>query len=115
MKTTGLNKEFEKEINKINEQIKEKYKPKKMILYGSSAKGNVTENSDIDMLIIKETSKKRNERFREVRAIVRDLKRRIPFSPLVYTPAEIEKRMDLGDFFVKEILEEGKVLYESKR
>jgi len=81
-------------------------------LFGSSARGMITENSDIDMLIIKDTDKKRNERFREVRALVRDLKRRIPFSPLVYTPAEIEKRVNLGDFFVKEILKEGKVLYE---
>ncbi|ODS40919.1 MAG: hypothetical protein A7315_15430 [Candidatus Altiarchaeales archaeon WOR_SM1_79] len=112
MKTGKLNKEFEKEIGKINEQIKEKYKPEKIILFGSSVNGNVTENSDIDMLIIKETDKKRNERFREVRAIVRDLKRRIPFSPLVYTPAEIEQRMNLGDFFIKEILKEGKVIYE---
>ena len=112
MKTNELNEEFEKEINKINEQIKEKYKPEKIILYGSSARGTITENSDIDLLIIKETDKKRNERFREVRAIVRDLKRRIPFSPLVYTPTEIEQRLNLGDFFIKEILKEGKVLYE---
>lgn len=112
MKTEELNKEFEKEINKINEQLKEKYKPEKIILYGSSARGTITENSDIDMLIIKDTNKKRNERFREVRALVRDLKRRIPFSPLVYTPTEIEQRLNLGDFFIKEILEEGKVLYE---
>ena len=115
MKTRELNMEFEKEINKINEQIKEKYKPDKIILFGSSARGTITENSDIDMLIIKDTDKKRNERFREVRALVRDLKRRIPFSPLVYTPVEIEKRVNLGDFFVKEILKEGKVLYESER
>ncbi len=112
MKTRELNKEFEKEINKINEQIKEKYQPEKIILYGSSARGTITENSDIDLLIIKKTDKKRNERFREVRTIVRDLKRRIPFSPVVYTPNEIEQRINLGDFFIKEILEKGKVLYE---
>ncbi|ODS40079.1 MAG: hypothetical protein A7315_09620 [Candidatus Altiarchaeales archaeon WOR_SM1_79] len=74
MKTGKLNKEFEKEIKKINEQIKEKYEPDKIILFGSSAKGTITENSDIDMLIIKDTDKKRNERFREVRALVRFMK-----------------------------------------
>lgn len=112
MKTRDLNEEFEIEIDRLSRQIKEKYKPEKIILFGSSIKGNMTENSDIDMLIIKETDKKRNERFREVRVLVRDLKRRIPFSPLVYTPAEIEQRLNLGDFFIKEILKEGKVLYE---
>lgn len=111
-KKKDLNKEFEREINKINEKIKEEYKPEKIILFGSSAKGTITEDSDIDMLIIKDTDKKRNERFREVRSLVRDLKRRIPFSPVVYTPKEIEHRLNLGDFFIKEILKEGKVLYE---
>jgi len=112
MKTQKLNAKFEKEINRIKEQIKEKYTPDKIILFGSSVRGTVTEDSDIDMLIIKDTDKKRNERFREVRALVRDLKRRIPFSPLIYTPVEIEQRLNLGDFFIKEILKEGKVLYE---
>ena len=115
MKTRELNEEFEREIDEIGRQIKEKYKPEKIILFGSLIKGKITEDSDIDMLIIKDTNKRRNERFREVRAIVRDLKRRIPFSPLVYTPGEIEQRLNLGDFFIKEILKEGRVLYESKR
>jgi len=114
MKTRELNEYFEREIDKLGRQIKEKYKPEKIILFGSSIKGKITEDSDIDMLIIKETDKKRNERFREVRALVRDLERRIPFSPLVYTPTEIEQRLNLGDFFIKEILKEGKVLYESE-
>jgi predicted nucleotidyltransferase len=112
MKTRELNEEFEREIDRLSRQIKEKYKPEKIILFGSSIKDNITEDSDIDMLIIKETDKKRNERFREVRTLVRDLKRRIPFSPLVYTPTEIEQRLNLGDFFIKKILKEGKVLYE---
>jgi len=40
---------------------------------------------------------------------------RIPVSPLVYTPEEVEKRLNMGDAFVQEIIREGKVLYEVDR
>ena len=38
----------EKEIDSITRQIIEKYKPKKIILFGSMAQGYVTLDSDID-------------------------------------------------------------------
>ena len=43
---------FEKEIKAITEQIVKKYKPEKIILYGSAARGDFKKDSDIDMLII---------------------------------------------------------------
>jgi uncharacterized protein len=45
------------------------------------------------------------------------LKHEIPMDVLVRTPVEIAKRLKYGDFFIKEILENGKILYErnSKR
>ena len=52
MDSGKLKNAFEKEVEKITGQIREKYKPDKIILFGSSAKGNITENSDIDMLIV---------------------------------------------------------------
>jgi len=54
--------------------VKEKYKPEKIILYDLSARETITENNDIDLPIVKETDKKRNERFKEVRALLRDEK-----------------------------------------
>ncbi|ODS34920.1 hypothetical protein BEH94_02500 [Candidatus Altiarchaeales archaeon WOR_SM1_SCG] len=111
MNHSKLKKDFEKEVEKITGQIKEKYKPDKIILFGSSAKGNVTENSDIDMLIIKDTNKRRVERIREVLSIVDyDL----PFEPVVFTNEELRKRLALNDFFIKNILKEGKILYGQK-
>ena len=43
------------ELRKLIQQVIEKYQPDKIILFGSYAYGNPDENSDADILIIKET------------------------------------------------------------
>lgn len=45
----------QKEINSISRQIIEKYKPQKIILFGSAVWGNFTRDSDLDFLIVKKT------------------------------------------------------------
>jgi hypothetical protein len=35
----------------------------------------------------------------------------VSVSPLVYTPQELQARVDLKDFFIREVLEKGEVLY----
>jgi predicted nucleotidyltransferase len=101
-------------IGDIVEKIKEVYSPQKIILFGSYASGQPREDSDIDLLIIKETDQKPMERWLNIRKSVRDISRKTVVSPFVYTPAEIEQRFKLGDFFLKRILEEGELLYERK-
>ena len=53
-------------INKLVEAIKINYKPQRIILFGSHAWGNPTEESDIDLLIIKDTDKPFHKRWAEV-------------------------------------------------
>ncbi|MGB8657809.1 MAG: nucleotidyltransferase domain-containing protein [Candidatus Zixiibacteriota bacterium] len=101
-------------ILEIVEKIKKGYKPDKIILFGSYAGGKPTIHSDIDIMIIKRTNKKRIHRCVDVRRIVYDPNRGIPFSPLVFTPGEIQRRVSLGDQFIREILQKGRVLYEKK-
>ena len=98
-------------INEIVDRISKGYKPKKVILFGSYAYGKPTEDSDIDLLIIKNTDKRPIDRWVEVKRILRDNRRMLPVSPLVYTEKEIEERIAVKDFFVEEIFEKGKVLY----
>lgn len=105
------NKEIRKIINQITERLKSEYTPQKVILFGSYAYGNPSSDSDLDLFIIKQTNKERRERFVEVKKLVYDPKRKVVFSPLVYTPAEVEERLSMGDDFVAEILEKGEVLY----
>ena len=98
-------------ILRIVEQIKEGYEPEKIILYGSYAYGKPTKNSDIDLFIVKETDKRRVDRFVEVSRLVDEWGRQVSISPLVYTPREVEERLALGDDFMEEILSRGEILY----
>lgn len=104
-----MEKDFEEEIKKITLQIIEKYKPEKIILFGSAARGEKTLNSDADFLIIKkETPFYGADRIRELSRLI---DRNIPIDLLIYTPEEFEKNLKKGDPFLKSILKEGKVLY----
>jgi predicted nucleotidyltransferase len=100
---------FEKEIKNITKQIIDKYKPVKIILFGSAVHGKLTRDSDVDFLIIKkETPLYGVDRMRE---LSRMIERDIPVDLLVYRPEEFEKRLAMGDPFLKSIIKEGKVLY----
>jgi len=100
---------FQAEIKRITDQIISNYRPQKIILFGSVARGEFNEDSDLDMLIVKNTSKRRVDRIKEVLFAV---DYNLPFEPLVYTPREIEERKKLGDNFILEVLSQGRVLYE---
>lgn len=103
--------EVRKIISEIVNKIIKGYEPKKIILFGSYAYGEPTEDSDIDLLIIKNTDKRPIDRWVEVKRLLRDNSRTLPVSPLVYTEKEIEERNVIKDFFVEEIFEKGEVLY----
>jgi uncharacterized protein len=98
-------------IRQLVEKIVRSYSSKKIILFGSYAYGNPTPESDIDLLIIKNTDKRPMDRWMEVKRILRDPERAIAVSPLVYTEREIEERRAIRDFFLEEIFEKGKMLY----
>lgn len=103
---------LKKILFEIIEDIKTKYNPEKIILYGSFAYGVPDENSDIDLLIIKETSERPLDRRIRVRRIVDIRDSSYPaFSPIVLTPNEIKQRLEIGDQFIQEILTRGEVLY----
>ena len=90
--------------------IVEKYSPEKIIIFGSYANGNPTEDSDVDLLIIKDTNVPRSKRLREVRKYLRGMK--IPLDLIVYNHSEIKKWQNVKQAFITRILENGKVLYE---
>ena len=100
---------LEKEISNIATQIIEKYKPEKIILFGSAARGDEGPDSDADFLVIKKKTPLYGAE--RARKLSRMIKRSIPVDFLVYRPEEFEKRVEMGDPFLKAILKEGKVLY----
>lgn len=99
------------EIEQIILRLVKDYQPQQIILFGSLAYGEPDEDSDIDLLVVKDTPETPLERRVRVRRLVADPQRRIPFSPFVLTPDELASRLDMGDAFYQEIVRRGKVLY----
>jgi predicted nucleotidyltransferase len=98
-----------KEIRNKVKAITEKYEPEKIILFGSCAAGNTTSASDVDLLIIMNTNRSTWDLAVEISST---LKHSFPMDILVRTPQEIARRLKYGDFFIRDIMEKGKVLYE---
>ncbi len=99
------------ETDQIIERIIQHCQPEKIILFGSVARNEIKENSDIDLLIIKESDKKRPFRVKEIFKALRGMVRNYPLDAIVYTPEELDKRILIGDYFIKRILSEGKTVY----
>lgn len=102
------------ETQTLVQKIVDYLKPERIIVFGSVVRGEADANSDIDLLIIKKSDKKRPFRIKEVFEAIRGMDRSYPLDPIVYTPEEIAKRLSLGDYFVKRVLTEGKVVYGSE-
>jgi len=101
---------YQKELKKIVEALKA-YKPAKIILFGSMLSSDRPSN-DIDLFLIKNTHKPHRERCIEARSY---FPQNIPVDLIIYTPAELKQSLKIGNFFIEDILNEGKVLYEAKR
>ena len=85
------------------------YQPEKIILFGSMARGDADEYSDIDLIVIKETKQRFVRRLVEINAFI---PLDIGVDVLIYTPTELETMLAEGNPFIEKALEEGKVLYE---
>ncbi len=91
------------------------YAPQRVFLFGSHVYGEPDQHSDLDLLIVKETTETPFQRRVKVGRIVQDRNRRTPIQPLVITPEELEERIYMGDPFLTEIVEKGEVIYDAKR
>lgn len=100
----------QKAIDQVVEQIVEKFKPQKIILFGSYGRGNPRPESDVDLLVVMKTSDKKINQSLEIR---RHLDVMFGLDLVVYTSKRVKERVDMGDWFLRDVLKEGKVLYES--
>lgn len=96
----------------ITQNIVTHFQPQKIILFGSQAWGRTHRDSDIDFLVI--TNQLHLLRPAQRRWTIKSICQPpfVPMDLLVYTPSEIQKRIDAGDLFLKKILAKGKILYE---
>ncbi|MBI5298886.1 MAG: nucleotidyltransferase domain-containing protein [Deltaproteobacteria bacterium] len=98
----------EKKIKKVAQKIATKFYPDKIILFGSWAWGKPGPDSDVDLLIVKETKDARKFAM-EVDGYI--FPRPFPLDIIVYRQSQIDKRYKMGDFFISEIMDKGKILY----
>jgi predicted nucleotidyltransferase len=101
------------QIKEVTKRIVENYRPEKVILFGSYAKGNPTVDSDLDLLVIKNSHLPRYKRGSEIRKHLRGMK--IPIDLVVYTNEEIARWRDVKMAFITTAIETGVVLYEEQR
>ncbi len=103
--------QFDKEVGNIVSQLVTLYKPEKIFLFGSLAEGRVKQGTDIDLFIIKKDVPELGvDRIRQLDALI---KYGLATDFIVYRPDEVEQRLKLGDPFIRNILEKGKVLYNA--
>lgn len=98
------------QIAEITARIVQNAKPEKIVLFGSYARGTATEDSDLDLLVIKESPLPRYKRGQEIRKHLRRLK--VPIDLVVYTKEEIERWQNVKTAFITTALKTGVVLYE---
>jgi len=99
-----------KTIRRIAQHIAERFDPEQIILFGSHAYGKPTGDSDVDLLVVMDTPKD------ELEAMV-EIAKSLPIltfgvDVIVRSRRTLERRKKLGDWFLREVTEKGKVLYE---
>ena len=95
-------------IRRFANEVAERFRPDKIILFGSHAYGTPHADSDVDILVVMPA---RNELGQAVR-IRLSVDYSFPLDLLVRTPSNMAWRLAEGDSFLREIVAKGKVLYE---
>jgi predicted nucleotidyltransferase len=99
-----------KEIRDLSRRIAREFHPRRIVLFGSYAEGRATADSDVDLLVVLPHRGKAVQKSVEIRLATRPT---FALDLLVRTPREVEKRLAMGDTFIRDILDHGKVLYEA--
>jgi predicted nucleotidyltransferase len=97
-------------IEQLGCDIGREFRPQRVLLFGSYARGTATADSDVDLLVILPFEGKSVEKSVEIRLKLRPS---FPLDLLVRTPEKVRERLAMGDDFMREVLEQGKALYEA--
>ena len=97
-------------IEELGRSIGREFNATKVILFGSYAYGNPLQGSDVDLLVIMEFKGKGVWKSLE---IMDRLNPRFGVDLIVRTPEQVKQRLEWNDFFMKDVIEKGKVLYEA--
>lgn len=100
----------ESKIREIVNIITSSFNPDKVILFGSYAIGQANEDSDLDLLVVKDTDLPMHKRNIEIRRALIGTK--APMDLLVYTKSEFETEKKQKHSFLYKIIDTAQILYE---
>jgi len=95
----------------IVEKIAREVSPQRIIMFGSRARGQAAEDSDIDLFVIQDSQMLNRQVRRRIERLLWG--REFGVDLIVRTPPEVERNMADGNpFYTRHIFGEGRVLYE---
>ncbi len=100
----------ESKIREIVNKIAIGFSPDRIILFGSYATGQANEDSDLDLLIVKDTDLPMHKRNIEIRKALIGTK--VPMDLLVYTNYEYENEKNQKYSFLYQLTDKTQTLYE---
>jgi len=97
------------EIQVLANNIAREFRPEKIILFGSHARGDARPDSDVDLMVIMPRDGK--EHHQQAAEIHLKCHPGFPIDVLVRTREEFNERLGMRDWFMRDIASEGKVLH----
>lgn len=95
-------------IRQFARQVADRFRPEKIILFGSYAYGTPHADSDVDLLVVMPARSQHTQAVRIRWAVPAPF----PMDLIVRTPKDLQWRLEEGESFHTEIVTKGKVLYE---
>ena len=99
-------------MDEIVRRIVETISPQKVILFGSQSRGDARSDSDLDLLVIADSTQPRYRRSVPLYGALSDIL--VPMDILVYSPEEVKEWSEVRQAFVTTAIREGRVLYEKQ-
>lgn len=99
-------------LSRITAALVRTFAPSKIILFGSFARGDQNRASDLDLVVVADTTLPFCDRIGRALEACSAASERLPVEILVYTPAEWERMVRAGSSFARLVLSEGRVLHE---
>lgn len=101
------------QVELVSRAIALKFHPEKIVLFGSHAHGNPRPESDVDLLVVMPFE---GSPFRQAAVILDHVVRAVgvlPLDLLVRTAEQVQERIQMGDTFMRDVIERGRVMYEA--
>ncbi len=99
----------DKAVDRMVKRIVSLFKPQRVILFGSYARGNASSDSDVDLLVVMDVEGSKRAKQLEIRKALHDI--RVPKDVIITTPKDFEWRKDVAGTIERPAHIEGRVLY----